>query len=192
MMSRLQQLKQRFVEARADVDASRREIRHASSARLAELLRLTDRRALLKALQDAALTPGDRETLERHIAERLPRPVPKLSLGLLARFQSAAQQARYHWRGLAITAMLTVPVMAIFATAAHNTGQRVIQFDQDVVLTFSFGDGHSEPISRPRGSSLVMMGRPDPTLVRLRVWIPIYGHGYADVLESWFRQHAGS
>jgi hypothetical protein len=192
MMSRLQKLKQRFAEAYADVDASRREIRQASARRLAELLRLTGRRALVAALQDLALTPGDREALARFIAGRLPRPSPRFVAGAAATLRWASQHARYHWRGLAVSALLAVPVVAVTITAVHNTGEQAIQFDQDVVLTFTFGDGHSEPISRPRGSVLVIMGAPQPTLVRLRLWIPSYGYGYADVLNDWFRQHARS
>lgn len=191
-MNRLQKLKQRFVEASADVDASRREIRHASSVRLAELLRLTGPRALGAALKDAALTSSDRETLMRKIAERLPQGVPYFAAGLAARLQSASLHARYHWRALAVFAMLAVPMTAVVATMVHNTGERTVQFDQDVVLTFSFGDGHAEAVSRPRGSVLVLTGRPDPKLVRLRLWIPSYGYGYADVLEGWFQQHARS
>jgi hypothetical protein len=86
---------------------------------------------------------------------------------------------------LAVSAILAVPVIAIAITAVHNTGEQAIQFDQDVVLTFTFGDGHSEPISRPLGSVLVTMGAPQPTLVRLRLWIPSYGYGYADVFDDW-------
>lgn len=192
MTSRLQKLNQLFVEASADVDASRREIRAASSERLAELLRLTGRRALVAALQDSALTPSDRAKLARAIAERLPRSVPRFAAGLVGTLREASQYARYHWRGLVITAVMAIPASAIVATAVHNTGQQAVRFDQDVSLSFTFSDGHSELIARPRGSVLVTMGRPDPTLVRLRLWIPAYGYGYADVLEGWFHQHARS
>jgi hypothetical protein len=95
-------------------------------------------------------------------------------------------------RDLLLVLMISFATTGVIAMTVHNTPERVIRFDQPVVLTFTFGDGHSEPISRPRGSVLVTMGAPQPTLVRLRLWIPSYGYGYADVLADWFRQHARS
>ena len=65
MSKRLATLTKRFVDARADVDASKRELREASARKLAKLQALPDPAARLAGLKDPALTPYDRDRLDR-------------------------------------------------------------------------------------------------------------------------------
>jgi hypothetical protein len=73
MSNRLATLTKRFVDAKADVDASKREIREASARKLAQLQASRDPAARLAGLKDPALTPYDRDRLEQTIANLLPR-----------------------------------------------------------------------------------------------------------------------
>ena len=73
MSNRLETLRKRFIDAKADADASKREVRQASAAKLAELRALQDPAAQLAGLKDPALLPSDRQVLEHALADVLPR-----------------------------------------------------------------------------------------------------------------------
>lgn len=176
MSQRLQTLRKRFVDAKADADASNRELRQASAAKLAELRALPDPAARLAGLKDPALLPYDRELLERTLAGLLPRRRIRLPRKIGTIMRSGLRHARYHWRGVVVVALISVPVMVIGDFAVHNTGHAKVHFDRDLDLTWSLPDGHTELRRLPAGTQVVVMGRNADGDVRLRFWSAAEGH----------------
>jgi hypothetical protein len=187
---RLKALWSRYAEARADVDASNAEARRASAMRLAELLKSTDRSALVAGLRDSSLIAFDRAQLENTIAVRLPRRRIHIPLTIGAKLRLGARRARYHWRGLVLFALITTPVIASAAIAWQNTGAFVVTFASDLILDCWFPDGHTEAIRIPARAGVVVMHQSPDHQVVLRIWNRNAGYGRAVVPENWFLKNA--
>lgn len=181
MNQRLATLVKRFATAKADVNASNRELREASARNLARLLALPDPAARLAGLKDPALTPYDRDCLEQAIAHLLPRrrfSVPRSFTGIM---HTGLRHARYHWRGLVLIGLMSIPVTVIGRFAASNTGRSRAVFHNDFAVTWRFADGHSETITMPAKSAVVVTGRLPEGDYRLRYWTADDGYGIAVV-----------
>jgi hypothetical protein len=181
MSKRLATLRERFLDAKADVDASNREIRQASATRLAELKAETDPMKQLAGLKDPALTPFDREQLERAIGGRLPRRRFTVPRSFTDTMRSGFRHARYHWRGLVLIGLISIPVTVIGGFAASNTGQSMGVFNNDFSIKWQFIDGHNETLTVPAKSAVVVTGRLPNGDYRLRYWSAIDGYGVAVV-----------
>ncbi|TYO64277.1 hypothetical protein FXV83_23205 [Bradyrhizobium hipponense] len=176
MSQRLETLRKRFIDAKADADASNREMRLASVAKLAELRALPDPTARLAGLKDPALLPYDREMLERTVADLLPRRRIRLPRTIGETMRSGIRHARYHWRGLVVLTLISIPVTVIGGFAVHNTGHAIVHFDRELDLTWTFPDGHTELRRLPTDTAVVVMGRNAAGDVRLRFWSAEEGH----------------
>lgn len=176
MNQRLQTLRKRFIDAKADADATDRELRQASAAKLAELRALPDPAARLAGLKDPALLPYDREMLERTVADLLPRRRIRLPRTIGETMRSAVRHARYHWRGLVVLTLISIPIVVIGGLAVHNTGHAKVHFGRDLDLTWTFPDGHSELRRLEAHTAVVVMGRNAEGDVRLRFWSAAEGH----------------
>jgi hypothetical protein len=186
MSKRLATLRERFLDAKADVDASNREIRQASATRLADLKAQTDPIKQVAGLKDPALTPFDREQLERAIADRLPRRRVRVPRSFTDTMRNGLRHARYHWRGLVLLGLISIPVTVIGGIAASNTGQSMGVFNNDLSIVWQFPDGLSETISVPAKSAVVVTGRLPNGDYRLRYWSAIDGYGVAVVSPETF------
>lgn len=189
MKDRIATLRKRLFDARADVDASNREMRQDSARKLAEVLASDDKTALVQGLKDPALTEYDRDRLERKIEERLPSRrfrIPRIT-GTL---RSGFRHARYHWRGLALLIIMSIPAIVMGATAARNTGQTPVRFTRDVPFVWLFPDGHSENFPISVGKAVVLMGREANGDARLRFWSVKYGYGEGTLTTEWFDTYA--
>lgn len=179
MNKRLATLRKRFFDAKADADASKREVRQASAAKLAELRALPDPAARLASLKDPALLPSDRQILEHAIADVLPRRRFRFPRAIRDTLRSGLRHARYHWRGLVVVTLISIPVMVIGGWAVHNTGHEKVHFDRELEFTWTFSDGHTEVHALPVGTAVLVMGRDAAGDVRLRIWSSAEGHGEA-------------
>jgi len=179
MSQRLETLRKRFFEAKADADASNRAIRRASAARLAQLRSLPDPKARLAGLNDPALLPYDREILKQTIANLLPQRRVRLPRTIGNTMRSGFRHARYHWRGLVAAALISIPVMVIGGLAIRNTGHAKVHFDRELQFAWTFPDGHTEIHPLPVGTAVLVMGRNAAGDVRLRFWSAREGHGEA-------------
>jgi hypothetical protein len=92
-------------------------------------------------------------------------------------------------RDLLLVLMISFATTGVIAMTVHNTPERVIRFDQPVVLTFTYADGYSERYALPQDGPVAMMGHPTPALVRLRFWNEARGYGVADVYDDWVQRH---
>lgn len=190
MSRRLKALWSRYAEAQADVDASNAEARRASAMRLAELLKSTDRSALVASLRDPALTQFDRAQLENAIAVHLPRRRIRIPLTIGATLRFGVRHARYHWRGLVLFALIAMPVIAIGGIAWENTGEFKVTFANDVIFDWRFPDGHTEAIPISAGAAVVATRQSHDDQVLLRLWDPNADYGRAVVPANWFSEHA--
>ena len=181
MSKRLASLRERFLDAKADVDASNREVRQASATRLAELKAEKDLIKQLAGLKDPALTPFDREQLERAIGSRLPRRRFTVPRSFTDTVRRGLRHARYHWRGLVLLGLISIPVTVVVGIAASNTGQSIGVFNNDFDFVWQFPDGHSETLSVAAKSAVVVTGRLPNGDYRLRYWSAIDGYGVAVV-----------
>jgi hypothetical protein len=179
MNERLAALRKRFFDAKADADASKREVRQASAAKLAELRALPDPAARLAGLKDPALLPSDRQILEHAIADVLPRRRIRFPRAIGDTVRSGFRHARYHWRGLVVVTLISIPVMVIGGWAVHNTGQTKVHFDRELAFTWTFPDGHTEVHALRVDTAVLVMGRNAAGDVRLRFWSARAGHGEA-------------
>jgi hypothetical protein len=190
MSHRLATLRKRFFNARADVDASNRELRQASARKLAELLVSKDKTALVRGLKDPALTEYDRDRLEREIEERLPKRRVRIPRTITGTLRSSLRHARYHWRGLALLTIIVIPVIAVGGMAAHNTGQMQVRFTTDTPFVWLFPDGHYQEIPISAGKVVALMRREANGDARLRTWSADYGNGEGTMTAEWFDKHA--
>ncbi|MBX9822627.1 hypothetical protein [Afipia birgiae] len=179
MSKRLATLTKRFVDARADVDASKRELREASARKLAKLQALPDPAARLAGLKDPALTPYDRDRLEQTVANLLPRRRVRVPRSLADTMHAGLRHARYRWRGLVLLGLISIPVMVIAAVAASRTGQSMGIFNNNYNISWTFADGHTESIPVPAGAAVVVAGRMPNGDFRLRYWKASDGYGVA-------------
>jgi hypothetical protein len=182
MSTRLATLRKRLFDAKADANASRREIRQASATRLAELLALPDRAARLAGLKDPALTPYDRDRLEQTIADLLPRRRFRVPRSFTNTLYTGLRHARYHWRGMVLLGLISIPVTVIGRIAASNTAQWKAVFINDYGTSWRFPDGHSETITLPAKSAVIVTGRLPDGDYQLRFWSP--DDGYAVTVVS--------
>jgi hypothetical protein len=179
MNERLATLRKRFFDAKADADASKREMCQASAAKLAELRALPDPAARLAGLKDPALLPYDRQILEYTIADLLPQRRIRLPRTIGDNMRSGFRHARYHWRGLVVATLSSIPVMVIGGFAIHNTGHAKVHFDRKLEFAWTFPDGHTEIRPLPVDTAVLVMGRNAAGDVRLRFWSAREGHGEA-------------
>lgn len=179
MSKRLATLTKRFVDARADVDASKRELREASARKLARLQALQDPAARLAGLKDPALTPYDRDRLEQTITDLLPRRRFKIQRSLADTMHAGLRQARYHWRGMVLLGLISLPLMVLAAVATSHTGQSMGTFNNNYEFSWTFSDGHAELITAPAMSPVVVTGRLPNGDYRLRHWSASAGYGVA-------------
>jgi hypothetical protein len=184
MSQRLEILRKRFFDAKADADGSKREMRQASAAKLAQLRVLPDPKARLAGLSDPALLPYDREILKHAIADLLPRGRVRLPRSIGNIMRSGFRHARYHWRGLVGAALILIPVMMIGGLAIRNTGHAKVHFDRELQFAWTFPDGHTEVHPLPVGTAVLVMGRNADGDVRLRFWSAREGHGEAIMLAE--------
>jgi hypothetical protein len=184
MNKRLETLRKRFIDAKADADASKREVRQASAARLAEIRALPDPAARLAGLKDPALLPSDRQVLEHALADVLPRRRIRLPRTIGETMRSAVRHARYHWRGLVVLTLISIPIVVIGGLAVHNTGHAEVHFDRDLDLIWTLPDGHTELRRLTTDTAVVVIGRTAAGDVRLRVWSPAEGHLEAVMLAE--------
>jgi hypothetical protein len=179
MNERLTTLRKRFFDAKADADASKREVRQASAAKLAELRALPDPAARLAGLKDPALLPSDCQILEHALADVLPRRRIRFPRTLGNVMRSGLRQARYHWRGVVVVTLISIPAIVIGGWAVHNTGYEKVHFDRELEFAWTFSDGHTEVHALPVGTAVLVMGRNAAGGVRLRFWSARAGHGEA-------------
>lgn len=176
MNERLERLENQFQAAEAAVDASNAGLRKASAERLASLLKLSARERLA-ALTDAALTPFDREQLERSLEVQLPQhrvsrvdvPVAKSLWG--KRF------VHRHRRGLIATALTIVPIplFAIKAWLMTPPHPIPIQINRPLAIDWTLPDGSASHESLPAGSLDLFYAR--GKLYWFRKWFPHAGYG---------------
>jgi hypothetical protein len=181
MNKRLAILTKRFIDAKADADASKREFREASARKLAQLQASRDPAARLAGLKDPALTPYDRDRLEQTLADLLPRRrfrVPHSFTGII---HTSLRHARYHSRGLVLIGLMSIPVTVIGRISASNTGHSMRTFNNNFDISWRFSDGHSETITVPAKSAGVVTGRLPNGDYRLRYWSANDGYGVAVV-----------
>lgn len=181
MSKRLAILTKRFVDAKADADASKREIRVASARRLAQLQAARDPAVRLAGLKDPALTPYDRDRLEQTISSVLPRQRFELPRSITHTMRSGLRHARYRWRGLALFALVAIPITVFGVIAASHTGRSVGTYNNDYEFSWTFSDGHTEVIAVTAGSAAVISGRAANGDFRLRYWTASDGYGEAIV-----------
>jgi hypothetical protein len=181
MNKRLATLTKRFVDAKADADASKREIREASARKLAQLQASRDPAARLAGLKDPALTPYDRDRLEQTVADLLPRRRFKFPRSITHTVHAGLRNARYHWRGLVLVALVSIPVTVFGAVAASHTGQSVGTYNNNYDISWTFSDGHTEVIPVTAGAKTVVAGRLPNGDFRLRYWTARDGYGLAIV-----------
>jgi len=179
MSKRLATLKARLFEAKAEVDASKRELREASARKLAKLSAKSDPAARLAGLKDPALTPYDRDRLEQTIVDLLPRRQFNIPRSLADTMNAGLRHARYHWRGLGLLGLLLIPVMVLGVVAASHTGQSMGTFNNNYEFSWAFSNGHNEVIPVPAGSAVVVAGRLPNGDFRLRYWKASDGYGVA-------------
>lgn len=187
--NRLATLRNRFAAARADADAANREVRRASSRRVAELQALTDGRALLAGLKDPLLTASDREQLARTISGRMLRPSLRFPRTIAELLLSRLRHFRYRWRLWTVFVVILIAVAAFAAITDRNSGRELVWFDTDVDLTFSFPEGHDQRVHFGAGNPVVVANN-SAGAVRLRLWSEVDGYGFADIDANWFKQHA--
>jgi hypothetical protein len=185
----LAKMRQRYLAAQADADAALRDVRQASTLRLARLRQTTDPNQLLAGLRDPALTKQDREELTRLIAERVPQPQRKLPGHALPSLRLLMRHAGYHRRGLLVGIVIACLFSVVVGLAAHNTPQEMVTFDQEVTLTFTTRNGAQIAVTYRRGDGAVMISQ-TANLVRLRIWSKDWGYATADIDGAWFSQHA--
>jgi hypothetical protein len=190
MRDRIATLRKRLFDARADVDASNGELRQASARKLATLLASNDKTALVRGLKDPALTEYDRDRLEREIEERLPKRRVRIPRTITGTLRSSLRHARYHWRGLALLAIISIPVIAVGGMVTRNTGQMQVRFNTDLSLAWLFPDGHFETIPIDVGTPVVLMGRKENGDARLRYWSKDYGYGAVTMTVESFGKYA--
>ncbi|WP_061979186.1 hypothetical protein [Tardiphaga sp.] len=181
MSKRLTTLTKRFIDAKADVDASKRELREASARKLVRLQALPDPAARLAGLKDPALTPYDRDRLEQTITDLLPRRRLKIPRSLADTMHAGLRHTRYHWRGLVSLGLLSIPIMVFGGVAASHTGQSMGTFNNNYNISWTFADGHTEVIPVPAGAAVVVAGRLPNGDFRLRYWKASDGYGVAVV-----------
>jgi hypothetical protein len=174
---RLKILRGRYAQARADVDACDAEIRRVSAARLAALLKLADRSALIAALRDPVLIPFDRQQLEHAIVDLLPPRRIRIPRTVVDTMRSGLRHARYHWRSLVLLFLISIPVSAMGGIAARNTGHAKVYLNNALDITWTFADGHTEVHRQPVDTAVLVMGRNPNGDVRLRFWSATEGHG---------------
>ncbi|MEY9387547.1 hypothetical protein ABIF93_005804 [Bradyrhizobium japonicum] len=179
MSDRLATLRRRISEAKADADASNRAMRQASAAKLAELRALPNPAARLAGLKDPALLPFDRQILEHAIADALPRRRVRVPRAIGNIMRSGHRHARYHWRGLVMVTLISIPVTVIGGLAVHNTGHAKVHFERELAFTWTFPDGRTEVHALPVDTAVLVMGRNAAGDVRLRFWSAREGHGEA-------------
>jgi hypothetical protein len=88
--------------------------------------------------------------------------------------------------------MIVLASAGVIAKTIHSTPERVIRFDQPVVLTITYAGGYSEPFALGQDGHVAMMGHTTPALVRLRFWNQAHGYGVADVFDDWVQLHIRS
>lgn len=181
MNKRLATLTKRFVDAKADADASKREIREASARKLAQLQASRDPAARLAGLKDPALTPYDRDRLEQTVANLLPPRRFKIPSSITQTVHAGLRHARYHWRGLVLIAVVSTPVTMFGLVAASHTGQSVGTYNNNYEFSWTFSDGHTEVIPVTAGTAAVVAGRLPNGDFRLRYWTASAGYGVAIV-----------
>jgi hypothetical protein len=185
----LAKMRQRYVAAQADADAALRDVRQASTLRLARLRQTTDPNRLLAGLRDPILTKQDREELTQLIAERVPQPQRKLPGHILPSTRLILRHAHNHWRGLLVGIVIACLFGVVVGLAAHNTPQEMVTFNQDVTLRFTTSDGAQTAVTYHRGDGAVVISQA-ANLVRLRIWSKAWGYATADINAAWFSQHA--
>jgi hypothetical protein len=190
VMTRLKTLLGRYVQARADVDASNAEIRRASAKRLAELLASADRNALVAGVSDPALAAGDRLQLERAIADRLPSRRQRAPAAIGRAINLSLRQGRYHLRAIAFLAILVSPMATVGSLAWRNTATQEAFFTQAWDFVCHFPDGHRETIEIAAGAGVVAMPGSRADRVLLRIWNARAGYGLTEVPASWLRRNA--
>ncbi|WP_398471497.1 hypothetical protein [Tardiphaga sp.] len=188
MSQRLATLHARFRQAKADADASKRAVRRASAAKLAQLQALPDAKARLAGLKDPALLPYDRKTLEHSIADLLPRRRIRFPRSVRQMLSSILRHARYRWRGLVICALIAAPIVVIGYAAIRNTGLTKVHFDRRLEFVWAFPSGHSQVYAVPVGTAVLVMGRTPTGDVRLRFWSERDGHGEAVMSAAAYAQ----
>lgn len=177
MKERLATLMKQMFDAKTDADASKRAIRRASAARLAQLRALQDPAARLAGLKDPALLPYDRQILEQSIAGLLPRRRIRLSRSIGHTLRSGLRHARYHWRGLSLITLILIPVIIIGGLTIQNTGHSKVYFTSELDLSWRFADGHIEVHRVPTNTAVLVMGWDTNDDVRLRFWSAAEGYG---------------
>ena len=182
MNARLATLRKRLFDAKADANASKREMRQVSAAKLAQLRALPDAAARLAGLKDPALLPYDRQILEHTIADLLPQRRIRFPRNVGDIMRSGLRHARYRWRGLMVLILISIPIEVIGGMAVHNTGHAKVHFDNELDLTWTFADGHTEVHRVPAKTAVLVMGRNANGDVRLRFWSA--AEGYGDSLMS--------
>jgi hypothetical protein len=185
----LAKMRQRYLAAQADADTALRDVRQASTLRLARLRQTADPNQLLAGLRDPALTKQDREELTRFIAKRVPQPQRALRGHVLPSVRLFMRHARYHWRGLLIGILIACLFGVVVGLAARNTPQEIVTFDQEVTISFTTRDGTQTAVTYRPGDGAVVTGQ-TTTLVRLRIWSKAWGYATADINGEWFSQHA--
>lgn len=188
MSTRLKVLQKQFFEAKADVDASDREVRKASARKLERLKSKGDSKALVAGLKDPALTPYDRERLEQMITDLLPRRRVRVPRSLTNWAFSLLRNVRYMWRGLVLLGVMLIPFAVIGSIALMNTGRMIGTFNNGYNISWTFPDGHTEVIPVRAGAAVIVTGRLPNGDYRLRSWSAKYGYGQATMSPAVLNQ----
>lgn len=186
MNKRLATMVKRFAAAKADVDASKREIREASARKLARLLALPDPAGRVAGLKDPALTPYDRDRLERSIADLLPRRRFEVPRSLADLVRAGFRHARYRWRGLALLGLVSIPITVLGVVASSHTAHSKRTFNNNYQFSWTFADGHVDDIPVAVGDAVVIAGRLANGDFKMRYWSASEGYGFSVVSPETF------
>lgn len=95
-------------------------------------------------------------------------------------------------RDLVLMSLMVLALAGIAAKASYSTPERLVSFEQPVVLPLTYADGYRENFVLARDGAVALMDRPTAGLLRLKVWNLSRGYGFADAFEETVRPSSRS
>ena len=182
MNERRTRLESQYEAAEAGVDASDAALRKASAERL-EVLLQRPAKERLGALTDAALTPFDREQLERSLEAQLPKHRSGRDGASAPWSVSIKRFARHRRRGLIASLVAVAPIAFSGVSAVLVTPWKAVpvQFNKPLPIDWTLPDGSVLHEDVPKGPGIfVEKGRE----AWLRKWFPNAGYAVAGPLSD--------
>ncbi|KAB1070580.1 hypothetical protein [Methylobacterium planeticum] len=177
----LRQLRARFGQAEAHVDATQARARKASARRLRELL-AGPPAARVAGLHDAALTPADRAELESAVAGALPRRHVRMRRSLTGAGRRLMRHVRYRRRGLIALVLLVTSALSLARTiSTHTLGDAVpVRLTAPYTITWTLAGGQVLQMDEAKEAKFVWFQRDGKSY--LRRWFD--GRGYGEVMVT--------